>query len=61
MTDSSGQHGFTARIRIANAVAVLGEGVFDVRFERCFVGLADHVSPLNPDLSSYGLSYKYVS
>ena len=25
--------------RIANAVAVLGEGVFDVRFERCFVAM----------------------
>lgn len=29
--------------RIANAVAILGEDVFDVRFERCFVGLADHI------------------
>ena len=37
--------------RIANAVAVLGEGVFNVRFERCFVGLADHVSPFTPAFS----------
>lgn len=37
--------------RIANAVAALGKGVFDVCFERCFVGLADHASPLDLDLS----------
>ena len=35
----------------ANAVTVLGEGVFDMRFERCFVGLADHVSPFTPAFS----------
>jgi hypothetical protein len=31
--------------RITNAIAVLGEGIFDVGFERCFVGLADHTAP----------------